>query len=209
MQLTKIKLIAIALWLVPTFALASAGFSMLPTDRPTRFNATAGAGVFANSVCTAIDGGDCSIVIATMDGITPFAAPDIGDVLLFVCACSSTSAAQDCAPTSVTGATELTDQTNGATNMRLSTSYVVLTGTNMGESITCNGSGGAADATVGAAMSFRPPDATQPDATTTIASGNSTNPNPGPITSATDVVRIVISCASANNDSAIVGASKL
>ena len=142
------------------------------------------------------NGGDVALGSLTTQGAFP------GDVAVVSCAGSSTSAANDPFPLAgPAGLTELVDTTNGATTARQSTSYVLATAANVGTAITCDGSGGAADATVGTSLVFRGVNqTTQIDLTTTTATGSSTNPDPASITPVTDSAVVVVSCSSGVSD---------
>lgn len=125
-----------------------------------------------------------------------------GDYAVVTCACSSASAVTDPFPASPpTGLTELTDQTNGGTTARQSTSLGLVTAANAGTTVTCTGGGGASEATVGTMLIFRGGDlGTQPDITTTTSSGNSTNPNPNDPINSTTHSMMIATCSSAVSD---------
>jgi hypothetical protein len=150
--------------------------------------------------CTAIDGNPCSMAISA-----GWLGTQAGDVLIYACGCTSTSAAADCSATAPsTGVTELNEITNGGTTGRMAFGWILIDSTNIAENVTCPGSGGAADATVGVMrlLRFPHPNLTIPD-TPTTATGSSTDPNPAAITTTFDSTAIHIFCASAVNDGAV------
>ena len=190
----RLLLVLLALWLGPEVR-ADLGVTQLAGFAANDWQR--GLWLFGGTSGTSINGGNVSLGTLTARGAYP------GDVGVVACACSSTSAATDCFPGSPpTGLTEIADQTNGGTTARMSTSYVLATSANVGTTISCTGSGGSADATVGTILVVRGVDqTTQIDVMTTTASGNSTNPDAASITPITDSSILIDSCSSAVNDS--------
>lgn len=171
------------------------GFSNEATRGSARFvNATSGSST---------NGGDVSLGTYASLGTAD------QDHVVVVCACSSTSAGTDPMPLSPpSGLTELLDQTNSASTARMSTSSGFVTSTNAATTVSCHGSGGSTDATVGVMFVFRGVrQSGQPDLTTTNSgSGSSPVVFPGGVITPNEFMSTTIEvCSNSVNDSSIAG----
>lgn len=167
----------------------------------TAFTTAAGISVVGtNQAGSAIDGGNVTLTFST--------APSPGDVILVFGGHFKGGASYG--PTGVSGTQYLNviDPAGSANNAGFGFWYKVMTGDDTDTAVTCLGSGTTTEATAYCSTVLRGVDTSVVlDQTTVQATGNSTNPNPGSITTVTNGALVVAAAGSVVNETSIIAVS--